>query len=86
MLANVGAIIGFEGLEVAVQRVHHDLAQGPVFVAGQELVPLAAPQQLNDVPTRPAKFTFEFLNNLAVTTDGTIQTLQIAVDDKNQVI
>ena len=86
MLAHVGTVVGFESLEVAVQCVHHDFAQGTVFVSCQELVPFAAPNELDDVPAGSTEFTFEFLNNLAVATNGSIQTLQVTVHDEDQVV
>jgi hypothetical protein len=51
MLAHISTVIGFEGLVVAVHGFHHDAAQGTVFVAGQQGVPIAAPQEFDDVPT-----------------------------------
>ena len=66
VFAHISAVIGFHGLVVAIERIHHELAQRAVFVACQERVPTAAPQKLDDVPTRATELAFEFLNDLAV--------------------
>ena len=86
MLAHISAIIGFEGLVVTVHGFHHDATQGTIFVAGNQGVPVAAPDQLQHIPARASKFTLQLLDDLAVATHRAIQALQIAVDDKNQVV
>ena len=86
MLANVGAVVGLHGLVVAVQRVHHDFAQGAVFVARQKGVPVAAPDQLEHVPAGTAELAFKLLNDFAVAAHRAVQALQIAVDDEDQVV
>ena len=40
----------------------------------------------DDVPARAAENGFEFLNDLAVATHRTVETLQVAVDDEDQVV
>ncbi len=86
MLAHIGAVVGLEGLVVAVQRVHHDLAQRAVLVTRQQRVPVAAPQQLDHVPAGTAESAFKFLNDLAVAAHRAVQALQVAIDDKHQVV
>ena len=49
-------------------------------------IPLAAPENLDDVPARAAEGGFEFLNDLAVAAHRAVEALQVAVDDKNQVV
>ena len=86
MFAHIGAIVGLECLEIPIEGVHHDLAQGAALVAGEQRIPVRAPEAFDDVPTRAAELAFEFLDDFAVTPNRTVQALQIAVDDKNQVI
>ena len=86
VLAHEGAVIGLEGLVVPVQRVQHHLAQRAVLVARQQRVPVAAPQQLDDVPTRAPELSLEFLHDLAVAAHRAVQALQIAVDDEDEVV
>ena len=86
MLPHIGAVIGFKSLVVTVYCVHHQLAQVAFFVARQQGLPVAAPQQLDDVPACATELAFQLLDNFAVATHRAVQTLQIAVDDKNQVV
>src|SRR6266700_3973618 len=46
----------------------------------------ASPQNLDHVPARASERGFKFLNDLSVAAHRTIQTLQIAVDDKNKIV
>src|SRR5207245_2113956 len=55
-------------------------------VLGEERVPVAAPDDLDDVPTGPAEGGLQFLNHLAVAADGAVEPLQVAVDDEDQVV
>ena len=86
VFAYKSAIIGFVGLVVAIEHFHHQLAQFAAFIACEQWLPVAAPDELNHVPAAAAKLAFEFLNDFAVTTHGAIEPLQVAIDDKNQVI
>ena len=86
ILAHVGAVVGLERLVVTVERVHHQLVQRTVLVTRQQRVPVAAPQQFDDVPAGTTKLAFELLNDLAVAAHRAVQPLQVAVDDKNQVV
>src|SRR5208282_2395153 len=67
-----------------------DLAHAPdkqaIAVRLNERVPIAAPDQLDDVPSRAAENRFQFLDDLAVAAYRPVKTLQIAVDDKNQIV
>ena len=86
MLAHVGAGFHDQLLIFAVHQFAHALDQQAFGVALENRIPLAAPENLDDVPARAAESRFQFLNNLAVAAHRTVETLQIAVDDKNQVV
>ena len=75
MFAHISAIVGFEGLIVAVQGFHHDPAQCAVFVSCNQLIPVATPNEFDDVPTCATKLAFQLLNDLAVASHRTIQAL-----------
>jgi hypothetical protein len=75
-----------ELLELAVERVVHLLDEHAVDVAGQQLVPLAGPDDLDDVPAATAEDRLELLDDLAVAADRTVEALQVAVDDEGQVV
>ncbi len=86
MLANIRAGGNHQLLIFAVHQFAHALDQQALSVAFEDGVPLASPQHFNHVPTRAAECGFEFLNNLPITAHWAIEALQIAVDDKNQVV
>ena len=86
VLADEGAVLALVGLEVAVGRVVHQVDEGAVAVTGEQLVPLAAPHDLDDVPAGAAEQALELLDDLAVAADRAVEALQVAVDDEGQVV
>ena len=86
MFAHVRAVFGFVSLVVTVQTFFHAFAQDTVFVFCQEAVPTATPNDFDNIPACAGKVTFQFLDDFAVTADRTVQTLQVTVDDENQVV
>src|SRR4029077_20286843 len=62
------------------------LHQPSRFVAFKERIPVAAPNDLDDIPTGPAKGRLQLLNDLAVAAHWAVESLQIAIDDKNQIV
>ena len=86
VLPNVGSGLGLVGLKVAVGSVVHEVAKRAVVVLAEKFVPLATPHDLDDVPPGSAEERFEFLNDLAVAAHGTVEALQVAVDDKREVV
>ena len=85
-LANVGAALGLKRLVLAIDALVHELDQRACLVARQQFVPIAAPHQLDHIPARAPEYGFELLDNLAVAAHRTIEPLQVAVHDKDQVI
>ena len=57
-----------------------------VDVLGEQAVPVAAPDHLDDVPAGAAEVGLEFLDDLAVAAHRAVETLQVAVDDERQVV
>ena len=60
--------------------------QHAVDVPGQELVPLAAPDDLDDVPAGAPEDRLQLLDDLAVATHRSVQPLEVAVDHEGQVV
>ena len=56
------------------------------MIAASSAIPIAAPQHLDDVPAGAAEDRFELLDDLAVAADRTVEPLQVAVDDEDQVV
>jgi hypothetical protein len=86
VLADVGAARHGVLLELAVHGLVHLVDQRPVRVPGQQVVPLAAPDHLDDVPAGAAEDPLQLLDDLAVAADRAVQPLQVAVDDEGQVV
>jgi len=73
-------------LVLTVRDFFHAFGQQPVFILGQQRVPVAAPDHLDDIPAGAAEGGFQFLHDFAVAAHRPVQTLQIAIDDKDQVV
>src|SRR5690606_31729983 len=57
-----------------------------VGVAGEQVIPLAAPDDLDDVPAGAAEERLELLDDLAIASDRTVQALQVAVDHEREIV
>src|SRR5439155_13029166 len=86
VLADVGAIRDRHALGLAVGRFGHSVHEDAIDVAREKVVPLARPEDLDDVPSRAAEDRLELLNDLAVAADRTVESLQVAVHDEGQVV
>src|ERR1700733_15599888 len=60
--------------------------QNSLAVVLDERVPIGAPNYFDYIPTGAAEDGFEFLNDLSVAANWTIQSLQVAVDYENQIV
>ncbi len=86
VLADVGARLGGVLLELAVEGGVHPVEEDAVDVLGQQLVPVAAPDDLDHVPPGPPEEGLELLDDLAVAPHRAVEPLQVAVDDERQVV
>ena len=86
VLADECTVLGLVRLEVTVGGDIHQGAQGTVVVAGEKVVPLPTPDDLDDVPPSAAEEALQLLNDLAVTANGAVEALQVAVDDEFEVV
>src|SRR5256885_8325088 len=73
-------------LILAVHGFFHALEQQTGVVAGEQFIPIRAPDHLDHIPTRAAENTFEFLDDLAIAADGPIEPLQIAIHYPNEIV
>ncbi len=85
-LAHVGATARLERLVIAVDAFVHQLNEAPGCIFREQGIPVAAPDAFNNVPAGAAEQAFQFLNDLAVAANRTVESLQIAVDDEDQVV
>ena len=86
VLADERAVLGPERLEVAVGRRVHQVDERAVLVGVEQGVPLAAPDDLDDVPAGAAELRLELLDDLAVAAHRAVEPLQVAVDDEREVV
>ena len=86
LLPDVRAVFGLEVLVLAVDAFLHALEQQAGGIAGDERVPVAAPDHLDHVPARAAEDAFQLLDDLAVAADRAVQPLQVAVDDEDEIV
>ena len=86
MFARVAAGLHGIFLVVAVDRFFHAFEQQTLVIAGEQRVPIGAPDDFDDVPAGAAEQRFEFLNDLAVAAHRPVEPLEVAVDDPDQVV
>ena len=86
VLAHVGAVFDRVLLVLPVDDLAEALREQTVGVFRLELVPVAAPDDLDDVPPGAAEDGLELLDDLAVAAHGAVETLEVAVDDEDQVV
>ena len=86
VLSVVAPVFGGKGLHLPVHGVGKGFEQGPLGVSGQKAVPVAAPHQFDDLPTRSRKQPLQLINNAAVAPHRAVQPLQVAIDHPNQVV
>ena len=86
VLADIGAVLRLEVLVFAVDALLHQLAELAGRIPGEELVPSRPPQTLDDVPARAAEIGLELLHDLAVAAHRPVETLQVAIDDEDQIV
>ena len=86
VVADVGAVLGLERLVVTVDGGVHQVQQRAFLVGGEQRIPVATPDDLDDVPAGAAEDAFEFLDDLAVAANRAVEALQVRVDDERQVV
>ena len=86
VLAHICAVFGFEGLVIAVNGFFHQLDQLTAGVFTQQLIPTTAPDNLDNVPACTREDAFQFVDDFAVTRYRAIKTLQVTVDNEDQVV
>ena len=86
LVAHVSAVTRFERLIIAVDALVHQLHELAARICGEQLVPAAAPNDLDDVPSRASKDALELLDDLTVAAHRTVEALEIRVDHPDQVV
>src|SRR5690606_19994919 len=86
VLADVRARLDGELLVLPVDDLAEAADQQAVGVAGEQRIPVAAPDALDDVPAGAAEDRLQFLDDLPVAAHRPVEPLQVAVDDEDQVV
>src|SRR4029450_13791600 len=86
VLTHVGPVLGLEVLVLAVDALLHALQQQAGGVTCEQLVPAAAPDDLDDVPAGAAEDALQLLDDLAVAPDPALPPLAAAGDVESQVV
>ncbi len=86
VLAQVRAVGCRQALVLAVDDLAHAAGKQAGLVLREQLVPLAAPDHLDDVPARAAEDGLELVDDRAVAPHRPVEPLQVAVDDEDQVV
>ena len=85
-LAEVSAALDEIFLILSVGDLAHAPQEQAIAIGLNNRIPVAAPNQLDDIPTRAAEDRFQFLNDLAVAANRAVKPLQVAVDNKNKIV
>ena len=80
------AVFGGKSLHLPVYRVGKGFGQCACGITGKEAIPVAAPDQFDNVPASPGKQLFKLVNDAAIAAHRAIKALQVAVDDPDQVV
>ena len=86
VLADVRSSFNRILLVLTVDDFAHSANKNSVLISLKKLLPESAPDDFDDVPAGASESSFEFLNDLAVASNRTIETLQIAVHNEGQVV
>ncbi len=86
VLPGVRAALCLVVLVLPVDGLVRALLQQARRVLGEQGIPQPPPDYLDDVPARAAKRALQLLDDLAVAANRTVESLQVAVDDENQVV
>ncbi len=86
VLPDEGPALRLEPLVLAVDGAVHLVDQHAVDVAGEQRVPVAAPDDLDHVPPGAAEPRLELLDDLPVAPHRAVEPLQVAVDHPGEVV
>ena len=82
VLSGVSTAVELTVLKLAIADFIHALHEQTGLIALKQRIPTPTPDHLDHIPTRAAKYALEFLNNLAVTANRAIKSLQVTVHNK----
>src|SRR5262245_18644533 len=86
MFSYIGARLCGVLLPLTIDDLAHAFNQRAFRVGSKQRIPVASPDDFDDVPASAAKDGLELLDDVAIAAHGTIQPLQVAIDDENQIV
>ena len=73
-------------LVLPVDDLFHAFDEAAILIPVEQGVPIVPPNNLKHVPARATEVGFELLDHLTVAPYRSVQSLQVAVDDKDEVV
>src|SRR5699024_11135878 len=86
VLANETTVFSLICLVGTIWGLVHNTNEVTRLIGCQQWVPFATPQYLDDIPASTTERSFKFLDNLAITANRAVQTLEVTADDKCDVV
>src|SRR4030095_10783428 len=86
MLTDVRSRLDGVLLPFSIDDFAHPFDKNTFTIRRQKEVPGTSPDHLDDIPAGAAKYGLQFLNNVAVAAHRTVQSLQVAIDDEDQIV
>ena len=84
--ANISAALRLEGLVLAIDALFHALQQQAGVIALEQRIPVRTPDHLDHIPARAVEHRFQLVDDPLVPAHRTIQPLQVAVHDEDQIV
>ena len=73
-------VFGCERLHLSVDSIGKGAGEGACQVAGEQTIPIAAPHQLDDIPSCASEKFFELIDDAPISAHWAVQALQVAID------
>src|SRR6185312_8996813 len=86
VIAIVRSIVRRECLELPIYGVRKGPQQCSLSVTSEKHIPIGAPENLEDVPPCAGEEGFELVNDPAVAANRSVEPLQVAIDDKREIV
>src|SRR6185312_17028070 len=86
VLTEISAAFDKEFLILAVGDFTKALHQQAIAVVFEKRVPIRAPDALDYVPAGATENSFEFLDDFSIAAHRAVKALQIAINDKDEVV
>ena len=86
VFASVSSSFCFKILHFTINDFIHYFLEMASFVFSNNRIPKPTPNNLDNVPAGPSELSFQLLNYFSISSYRTIQSLKIAIYNKDQII